>query len=117
MHLSTVKGAGPVVRQGSEARLLRNTGSVYELATAAIAGGGLKAELPNWIDLQLDRLDELQAELVGIALSPGTGTPDLRLDEQGLWGPRRCRAGADERRISAGGRGGASERHRREPAA
>lgn len=45
MHLSTVKGAGPVVRQGSEARLLRNTGSVYELATAAIAGGGLKAEI------------------------------------------------------------------------
>jgi hypothetical protein len=36
MHLSTVKGAGPVVRQGSEARVIRNTASVYELAASAI---------------------------------------------------------------------------------
>ncbi len=46
MHLSTVKGAGVVVRQAGEARVLRNTASVYELATAAIASGhGLAAEV------------------------------------------------------------------------
>jgi hypothetical protein len=45
MHLSTVKGVGVVVREGSEARVLRNTGSVYELATAAAANSGLKAEI------------------------------------------------------------------------
>lgn len=46
MHLSTVKGAGVVVRQGADARLLRNTGSVYELADAAIqAGRSLAAEV------------------------------------------------------------------------
>ena len=45
MHLSTVKGVGVVVREGSEARALRNTGSVYELATAAVANGGLRAEI------------------------------------------------------------------------
>jgi putative multiple sugar transport system permease protein len=46
MHLSTVKGVGPVVRDGTEARSLRNTASVYELATAAInAGHGLAAEI------------------------------------------------------------------------
>ena len=46
MHLSTVKGVGPVVRMGSEGRALRNTASVYDLATAAIrAGHGLAAEI------------------------------------------------------------------------
>ena len=46
MHLSTVKGVGPVVRDGTEARSLRNTASVYELATVAInAGHGLAAEI------------------------------------------------------------------------
>lgn len=46
LHLSTVKGAGVVARQSGEARVLRNTGSVYELATAAIASGqGLAAEI------------------------------------------------------------------------
>lgn len=46
LHLSTVKGAGVVVRQLGEARVLRNTASVYELATAAIASGqGLAAEI------------------------------------------------------------------------
>ena len=46
MHLSTVKGVGPVVRMGSEARALRNTASVYDLATAAIrAGHDLAAEI------------------------------------------------------------------------
>jgi hypothetical protein len=46
MHLSTVKGVGPVVRQGPEARSLRNTPSVYELAAAAInAGRGLADEI------------------------------------------------------------------------
>ena len=46
MHLSTVKGAGIVVRQGTDARILRNTASVYELASAAIkAGNGLAAEV------------------------------------------------------------------------
>ncbi|WP_274378901.1 AraD1 family protein [Tabrizicola thermarum] len=46
MHLSTVKGVGVVVRQAGEARVLRNTASVYELATAAIASGhGLAAEV------------------------------------------------------------------------
>lgn len=45
MHVSTVKGVGVVVREGTEARVLRNTGSVYELASAAIASGrGLAAE-------------------------------------------------------------------------
>ncbi len=46
MHLSTVRGLGPVVRQGGEARSLRNTASVLELAQAAIAAGhGLAAEV------------------------------------------------------------------------
>jgi hypothetical protein len=46
MHLSTVRGVGVVVRQGAEARSLRNTGSVYELANAAIAAGhGIGAEV------------------------------------------------------------------------
>jgi hypothetical protein len=46
MHLSTVRGVGVVVRRGDVARALRNTGSVYELATAAIAAGGsLAAEV------------------------------------------------------------------------
>lgn len=46
MHLSTVKGAGTVVREGTNARVLRNTGSVYELASAAIrAGHSLAAEI------------------------------------------------------------------------
>ncbi|MFN6925617.1 MAG: AraD1 family protein [Tabrizicola sp.] len=46
MHLSTVRGVGVVVREGTEARVLRNTGSVYELAQAAIkAGHGLAAEV------------------------------------------------------------------------
>jgi hypothetical protein len=46
MHLSTVTGAGVVAREGSEARLVRNTPSVYELAGAAIAAGhSLTAEV------------------------------------------------------------------------
>lgn len=46
MHLSTVKGVGVVVREGAEARALRNTASVYELANAAIAAGhGIAAEV------------------------------------------------------------------------
>ena len=46
MHLSTVKGAGVVAREGDTARLVRNTTSVYELATAAIAAGhDLKTEV------------------------------------------------------------------------
>jgi hypothetical protein len=46
MHLSTVKGAGAVVREGTDARVLRNTGSLYELASAAIrAGHSLAAEV------------------------------------------------------------------------
>lgn len=46
MHLSTVRGAGVVVRDGAEARTLRNTASVYDLANAAIkAGHSLAAEV------------------------------------------------------------------------
>ncbi len=46
MHLSTVRGAGVVAREGAEARLVRGTASVYELASTAIAGGrGLAAEV------------------------------------------------------------------------
>jgi hypothetical protein len=46
MHLSTVKGAGVVARLDGEARLVRATGSVYELAAAAIAAGhGMQAEV------------------------------------------------------------------------
>jgi hypothetical protein len=46
MHLSTVRGIGVVVREGNDARSLRNTASVHELATAAItAGHGLAAEV------------------------------------------------------------------------
>ncbi|MFN3281642.1 MAG: AraD1 family protein [Tabrizicola sp.] len=46
MHLSTVKGIGVVVRQGNEARSLRNTASVYELAQAAIGSGqGIAEEI------------------------------------------------------------------------
>jgi hypothetical protein len=48
MHLSSVRGVGAVVREGTEARVLRNTGSVYELASAAIAAGrGLQAEIAS----------------------------------------------------------------------
>jgi hypothetical protein len=63
MHLSTVKGIGPVVRQGSEARTLRNTPSVYELAASAInAGHSLAAEverrgLGETVDLARARFD------------------------------------------------------------
>jgi hypothetical protein len=46
MHLSTVKRVGVVAREGAEARQVRMTASVYELAAAAIAAGhGLKAEV------------------------------------------------------------------------
>jgi hypothetical protein len=46
MHLSTVKGEGVVAREGGEARLVRATASVYELAGAAIAAGhGIAAEV------------------------------------------------------------------------
>lgn len=46
MHLSTVTGAGVVAREGADARLVRNTPSVYDLARAAIAAGhGLAAEV------------------------------------------------------------------------
>jgi hypothetical protein len=48
MHLSTVKGAGVVARHESEARLVRATDSVYELATSAIAAGhSLGAEVAS----------------------------------------------------------------------
>ena len=48
LHLSTVRGAGVVVREGSEARILRNTASVHELASAAIRSGqGLAAEVAS----------------------------------------------------------------------
>jgi hypothetical protein len=46
MHLSTVRGAGVTARDGAEARLVRDTGSVLELAGAAIAAGhGIAAEV------------------------------------------------------------------------
>lgn len=46
MHLSTVKGAGVVARQGETARIVLNTASVYELANTAIAAGhGIQAEV------------------------------------------------------------------------
>jgi hypothetical protein len=46
MHLSTVIGTGVVARTGDDARTVQGTGSVYELATAAIASGhGLAAEV------------------------------------------------------------------------
>ena len=46
MHLSTVRNVGVVVRAGAGAHALRNTASVYELASAAIkAGRGLGAEV------------------------------------------------------------------------
>ncbi|NHB75640.1 AraD1 family protein [Rhodobacter calidifons] len=46
LHLSTVRGAGVVVREGLDARILRNTTSVYELAGAAIRSGqSLAAEI------------------------------------------------------------------------
>ncbi len=46
MHLSTVIGAGVVARTGADARLVRGTASVYDLAEAAIAAGhGLAAEV------------------------------------------------------------------------
>ena len=46
MHLSTVSNVGVVVRAGAGAHALRNTASVYELASAAIkAGRGLGAEV------------------------------------------------------------------------
>jgi hypothetical protein len=46
MHLSTVVGMGVVAREGGDARLVRATASVYDLAVAAVAAGhGLKAEV------------------------------------------------------------------------
>lgn len=46
MHLSTVKGAGVVARDNVEARLVRDTASVYDLAMAAVAAGhGIEAEV------------------------------------------------------------------------
>ena len=46
MHLSAVKGAGVVARQGETARIGLNTASVYELANTAIAAGhGIQAEV------------------------------------------------------------------------
>ena len=46
MHLSTVRNVGVVVRAGAGAHALRNTASIYELASAAIkAGRGLGAEV------------------------------------------------------------------------
>jgi hypothetical protein len=46
MHLSTVIGAGVVAREGADARLVRNTASVYDLARSAIAAGrGLAEEV------------------------------------------------------------------------
>jgi hypothetical protein len=63
MHLSTVKGVGPVVRQGAEARAIRNTASTYELAASAInASHSLAAEidrrgLGETVDLTRARFD------------------------------------------------------------
>ncbi len=46
MHLSTVRQAGVVARRGSDAHIVRNTASVLELASAAIAAGhSLAAEV------------------------------------------------------------------------
>ncbi len=46
MHLSKVNGVGVVARLDSEARVVRATSSVYELAMAAIAAGhGIKVEV------------------------------------------------------------------------
>lgn len=46
MHLSTVRDVGVVIREGAEARALRNTASAYELAIAAArAGHGIAAEV------------------------------------------------------------------------
>ncbi len=46
MHLSAIKDLGVVARTGAEARRVRNTPSVYELAAAAIAAGhGIGAEV------------------------------------------------------------------------
>jgi hypothetical protein len=48
VHLSTVRGAGAVVREGANAHVLRNTGSIYELAMAAItAGRSLREEVAS----------------------------------------------------------------------
>jgi hypothetical protein len=48
MHLSTVVGVGVVARTGAEARVVRGTPSVYDLAMAAIAAGqGLAAEVAH----------------------------------------------------------------------
>jgi hypothetical protein len=50
MHLSTVVGMGVVAREGGDARLVRATASVYDLAIAAVAAGhGLKAEVAGWV--------------------------------------------------------------------
>jgi hypothetical protein len=63
MHLSSVRDIGPVVRQGAETRALRNTQSVYELASAAInAGHSLAGEvarrgLGETVDLTRARFD------------------------------------------------------------
>jgi hypothetical protein len=46
MHLSTLKDGRVVARNGTDARLVRNTASVYQLAQAAIAAGhGIAAEV------------------------------------------------------------------------
>ncbi len=45
MHLSQLRKGPVVVREGEVARVLNGTASVYELATAAIGAGGLKAEI------------------------------------------------------------------------
>jgi hypothetical protein len=63
MHLSTVKGVGVVARHGGEARAIRATASVYELAMAAIAAGhGIEAEvakrgLAGGVDLSVASFD------------------------------------------------------------
>jgi hypothetical protein len=44
MHLSTVRGAGVVVRDATGARRVRNTATSYDLARAAIAAGHSLAE-------------------------------------------------------------------------
>jgi hypothetical protein len=82
MHLSTVKGAGVVAREGAEARLVRATVSVYELATAAIAAGhGLKAEVAKRglgdtvdltravFDLPISHADPAHLHLTGTGLT------------------------------------------------
>ncbi|MFM7443884.1 MAG: AraD1 family protein [Tabrizicola sp.] len=82
MHLSTVKGAGVVVREGTSAHVLRNTASVYELAMAAIyAGRSLKDEVAaRWrgdsidlsravFDLPVSHPDPAHLHLTGTGLT------------------------------------------------